>query len=366
MNKAAIGIVSSGIFPEKIGGAETQTLALAQQLSPRHTVAVFTKRITAQSPAQTGPGFLIVRCPFMERKNFRAVNYCLYLMGTLWNLKKRRKKLDLLLCMMLLPNGLIGILAKRLFGIPCVSWVRGGDWFLLTNRLTRYFAGLVVRSSDMVLVQTETIRKSVLARYPEARVRIVPNGVDLKQQATAGSGLLFVGNLLPRKGVDVLLRAFHQIEGQRLVIVGSGPEEERLKAEAQDLNVSFTGRLNPREVEHEMRSAGLLVLPAVKGEGLPNVLLEAMALGVPVVATRVAGIPDLIEDGVSGLLVDPGDPEQLRNAIRRILSDKTLAKSLSEGGRKKAENHSWDRVIPNLEFVLESVLGPHANSKRPR
>jgi glycosyltransferase involved in cell wall biosynthesis len=117
--------------------------------------------------------------------------------------------------------------------------------------------------------------------------------------------------------------------------------------------VRFEGFVDARRLAELYRECACFVLPSLRGEGLPNVLLEAMAHRRPVVATRVAGSQDLVEHETSGLLTPPGRADALRAALDRLAADPELAVRLATAGRAVAECHGWDRVRPKLEGLLE-------------
>jgi glycosyltransferase involved in cell wall biosynthesis len=156
--------------------------------------------------------------------------------------------------------------------------------------------------------------------------------------------------LVPKKGFDVLIEAC-QILAERRVgftcdIAGDGPLRKELESAAEGAGlagrVSFRGARLQDELVDAYRRASLFVLAPVMTpdgdrDGIPNVLVEAMACGVPVVSTRLSGIPELIEDGVDGLLVAPNDPWALAEAIERLLTDNALAHALGLAGRCKVE-----------------------------
>ena len=179
------------------------------------------------------------------------------------------------------------------------------------------------------------------------RMRIVHCGVEPDRYARApdyapGARMLFVGRLAGIKGIPVLLRALAGLAPTcpeaRLVLVGDGPERQEIEAMAAGLGVSdrvaFRGYLSQAEVAAELARADVFVLPSF-AEGVPVVLMEAMASGVPVVATRVAGVGELVEDGVSGRLVPPGDPIALQTALEALLSDPDGRARMGQAGRRK-------------------------------
>lgn len=157
--------------------------------------------------------------------------------------------------------------------------------------------------------------------------------------------VICVGRLSPEKGQSGLLEAFASLRTEhpdvRLVLAGDGPDRSGLEAITEKLGisdaVSFVGRLTEEEALQEIAGSDLLVLPSFM-EGLPIVLMEAMAIGVPVVASRVAGIPELVEDGKSGLLFNPSDWSELAACMDRLLSDERLCASIAEQAKARVTN----------------------------
>ena len=129
-------------------------------------------------------------------------------------------------------------------------------------------------------------------------------------------------------------------------------------------NVRFIGRVEPDRARDLMvEQARVLVLPAVAGEGMPNVLLEAMSVGIPVIATDVAGVRDLVEHGVSGLVAPAGDAAALEEAVVQLWGDKALRERLGQAGRRTAAGYGWDKVVASHLEVLGAVArgGIHGN-----
>jgi colanic acid/amylovoran biosynthesis glycosyltransferase len=183
------------------------------------------------------------------------------------------------------------------------------------------------------------------------RLHIVHCGVDPEYYQTVnhqgeGHRLLFVGRIAVVKGLPMLLQAMVGIRARRptvhLTVVGDGPDRSRLEALAEELrlkkSVSFTGYQTQAQVRAHLSKSDVFVLPSF-AEGIPVVLMEAMAAGVPVVATRIAGVEELVEDKISGFIVPPGDPNTLKERIDALLADGTLRNRFGESGRKKVKRH---------------------------
>jgi glycosyltransferase involved in cell wall biosynthesis len=178
--------------------------------------------------------------------------------------------------------------------------------------------------------------------------------------------LLSVGQLLPRKGHAVLIEALAELaaEGVEIeaTIVGGGPERERLEQMAGEMGIGervrFTGALGQDELPALYEAANIFCLASF-AEGVPVVLMEAMAHGVPVVATRIAGIPELVADGETGLVVAPGRAADLAAAIRRLAGDRELAARLGGAGREKViAEFDQAESAAELKALYETAAGP--------
>jgi len=256
--------------------------------------------------------------------------------------------------------------ASLLSGIPYSFTAHAKDLYWngnavrCTHKLKRRvrFARFVVTISE----HNRTFIESRGFHVKEGKIRTVYNGVDLGRleqrdgpSARARCGepplLLAVGRLIPKKGFDDLVRAAAVLRARgrrcRVEIAGEGPERDALSALAASLGIADDVHLAgsvplERLVTDQYSRAAALVIPAVIAEdgdrdGIPTVILEAMALGVPVVSTPVSGIPEAVEDGETGFLVPPRDPERLADAIERLLDDPGLASRLAAGGRRLVE-----------------------------
>jgi glycosyltransferase involved in cell wall biosynthesis len=167
-----------------------------------------------------------------------------------------------------------------------------------------------------------------------------------------------VCRLIKLKGVDKLVEVITMLPDVGLVIVGNGPERASLESLARKLGVGdrvyFTGQLPREQVIAHLRACDLFVLNS-RHEGLPHVVLEAFAAGLPVVATAVGGTPEVVENEVSGLLLPPGDTHALRDVIVRLLSDQLLCRRLVENARAQLANFSLTQMIEKTASLLEEL-----------
>jgi colanic acid/amylovoran biosynthesis glycosyltransferase len=210
------------------------------------------------------------------------------------------------------------------------------------------------------------------------RMHIVHCGVDpalfkVVEHQGVGDRLLYVGRLAAFKGLPILLESLVALRRSHpnltLTVVGDGPDRVQLEAQTAQLelteNVKFVGYQSQAQVREQMQQTDIFVMSSF-AEGVPVVLMEAMAAGVPVVATQIAGISELVEDGVSGYLVPPGDPIALTNRIDKLLISRDLRAELGEAGRAKVEaEFNIHHEAARLHQVMTTALQGKVESTRP-
>jgi len=247
--------------------------------------------------------------------------------------------------------------------VPGASVVDGGSMLGLAAR--RVADRATSRQPDLYIAVSGAVAAGLDADgAPAWRIRVIPNGVDIAA-LTASAAIaedapdlptgrplvVFAGRLEPIKGVETIVRAAQRLPDVTVAVVGDGPLAAELRELANELGVAdrvaFLGRVP--SVPPILAAADVVVLPSFS-EGMPLVVLEALALARPVVASRVGGIPEVVEDGVTGLLVEPGDPEELAVAIERLVKDPALARSLAEAGARIARER-YDVGIMRAAYV---------------
>ncbi len=277
-----------------------------------------------------------------------------------------------------LPHGLLGLAAKRAAGVPLVSTFFGVELTWMESQLPflRPLLRRIARGSDAVTVISSYTAAQLRRSVPEVDPVVIPFGATVEAPPEislpfAGKGpvrLLFAGRLVERKGVHRLLEALARLEAPdaiRLRVVGDGPERPRLEARARELGVDgrvdFDGFVSGARLQSAFEEADVFVLPAVRDrkgdvEGLGVVLIEAMAHGRPVIACEVGGIPDVVRDGETGLLVPPDEPAALAGAIERLCRDPAEARALGLRGKEwGARRFGWERIVDSLEALYRSV-----------
>ena len=215
--------------------------------------------------------------------------------------------------------------------------------------------------------------RDFVARYFPGDYRIVPNGIDtdrfnpavppLAHLRTPGKRtILFLGRMERRKGFDVLLEAYAQLRRRRadlrLVAVGDGPEREGYERQVDSYgipDVTFTGRVSEEVKPAHYTSADVFCSPALGGESFGIVLLEAMASGVPVLASAIAGFTTVVDPGKDGLLVPPAQPRVWAQALETVLNDDDLARAMSRNAVRSAQRYAWSTVTDEVLDVYDEA-----------
>lgn len=231
----------------------------------------------------------------------------------------------------------------------------------------------VARRIDAAVAVSRAAGRFVAPVFPGG-VEIVPNGVDVERFAQPGAPaaglpdgriLLWVGRLDPQKGFPIMVRAFGRLATEypdlSLVVAGDGRDRHATDLLTEDARarVLMLGSVPNVELPAYLAAADVFASPATGHESFGIVLVEALAAGVPVVATDIPGYREVIRDGLDGLLVPPSDAAALASAIRRVLLEPDLASALAHAGRARAREFSWDVVVPRIEAIYERVAGRH-------
>ncbi|MHB1205257.1 MAG: glycosyltransferase family 4 protein [Rhodospirillaceae bacterium] len=289
----------------------------------------------------------------------------------------RQWKIDVALAFFTLPSAPVAWYLKRSNHIPYAISLQGGDVpgfdpgpMRLYHKLTGGWISALWRDAAAVIANSQGLATLARAHDPEATIGMIPAGADLTgiapKQDYAAHGpvnLLFVGRLVKQKGLDVLIAALAKMEltiKWRLTLVGDGPEWPALAGEAARLGLAdrleLRGWVAKEALPEIYRSGDIFVLPS-RDEGMANARLEAMAAGLPVVATRVAGTGEVVIQGETGLLVAPGETDGLVTALTALIADQAKREAFGRAGRKRVETtFGWDIVASAWMGVMDQVI----------
>ena len=240
----------------------------------------------------------------------------------------------------------------------------------LATAFYEFLDALLVRRFDKIIgVSPAIVAEAKRWHIPEQKLQVILNGIDVarfqKIPPRSADGKLVIGSvgrLVAQKGYPIFLQMAAQMLQRHthihFLLVGDGPVREELEAEAKRLGlaekITFAGQRDPVETAYGEMD---IFVSSSLSEGLPIALLEAMAARLPVVATRVGAVPEVIEDNISGLLVEPENPSALVEAVENLLTDPAKKQALAEGGFQRARQHfSAENMARQTEAVYREIL----------
>jgi glycosyltransferase involved in cell wall biosynthesis len=348
----------------KFGGTQRQALDLARRLDPARFQVEIWLLIGGDDlvPLAQSHGIPLVRLTRDERVGPRSIL-------KLWQ-RLRSQTIDLLMLFTVVPN-IWGRLLGRLTRVPViVGNCRGGG--APRRQHERWLWPL----ADHLLTNAGALKSQLASqcRIPARRISVIVNGVDTdfftpaREPHSGPPRVLCIARMVPDKDHDTLIQAFQRVAATRpeaeLWLVGDGPQKSCVTQLSQELGLAdqvkfLPGRTDLRPLLHQ---ACLLVLSSVY-EALPNVVLEAMAAGLPVVATTVGGLPEVVSQGETGYLVPPGDAGALAAALDKVLAVPERCVALGQAGRARVErNFSFAAMVRAHERVFQSLLAAKQNS----
>jgi glycosyltransferase involved in cell wall biosynthesis len=284
------------------------------------------------------------------------------------------------------PDGVAAAQVADAFGLPLVVSARGSDINLLADDALVRARMLRAARRAQALIAVSGALKASMERMgmPPGRISVLRNGVDPamfaplpRSEARARIGVdprdplvIAVGNIVPEKGFDLLVRTLGLLPDVRALIIGEGRSERQVRALAEDVapgRIAFRPSMPQAELRFAYAAANVLALPSLR-EGWPNVVLESLACGTPVIAARVGGVPEIIDDASAGVIVDDRAPNAWAEAIRRLLQSPPAPGEV----RAHASKFGWDEVVRRQCGLYEDVaarwrsaVGP-ADSPRER
>ena len=338
----------------------------------------------APSKMASKPWLQLLAIPYIISGFFKCIKIC------------RKWRPDIIHAHWPFPHAYIALGAAKLFRIPLVLNFHGAELLLIRKKkwvkpLLKFAIGqaqAVFANSSFTASKIKALRDVTVEWSPygttleggslplaSATASATPSSGEVSPQRPSPHPvqgkfkILFVGRHIERKGICYLIEAAKYLPRDQfeIRIVGVGDLTEELKKLASESStpnsaeIIFTGKLSPEALANEYRTANVFTLPAIvdsKGdtEGLGVVLIEAMELGLPIVASNVGGIPDVVVDGVSGILVPEKDPQALASAYKRLAAEPELVKHLLVGSRKRiAECFTWDGIIERQIAVYNKL-----------
>lgn len=381
-------------YPPLGGGGGVATKQLAGELARRHEVHVLTTRFSGLPAHETKSGVHIHRVRVWGRVALPTAtirSMLTFVPAAVWQGWRlcRRTEFDVINAQFVVPSGIPAAILAKVFRRPFVLSFIGGDLYDPTKGVSPHRHAVlraairwVARQAQMCTAISEDTKQRAqelhgitqpiavthLGLVPHPPEKPVPR--ESLQLPSAVPLFVSVGRLIPRKGYDVLLRAWRDIPDAHLIILGDGPERKRLQSLADELGlrerVHLRGFVSEADKRAVLRAADGYV-SASEHEGFGIVFLEAMEAGLPIVATNVGGQRDFLAEGENALLVNPHDATALAAAVRRLVGDESLRKRMAQSNQKKVKEFYLDRTVRRFEEVLlEATQATPGESHRVR
>lgn len=295
----------------------------------------------------------------------------------------RKESINVINAHWIVPQGIVVRLVQSFSPVPVVLTVHGGDIFAFQGPVGRFLKRMALGRAEACTANSAFTRGQLLQLCPSAEVSIVPMGVDVaefepkqpnlllrRKLSVDAEMILFVGRLVEKKGVHNLLSAMQRVlrksSKATLVVVGDGTQRHELERMAERLEIArsvrFLGKLPHEELPEYYAAADLFVGPSVVDrsgdtEGLGVVFIEAASAGLAMVGTSVGGISDVLIHDVTGIAVEPDQPEALAVAIERLLNDESLRRRLGAAARQHAlSQFSWSHVAERFSSVFRKAV----------
>lgn len=377
-----IAIITNLFPPSVLAGTELASYNIAKGLAKRgHEVHVITSEDTSLQNEYQTDGFHVHRIKHANKYlNIRVIgffyNFLCLAVFYLDCLPCIRKINPDIINAQQIEMGIPGFLAGIFLKIPYIIYGRG-VYFSDIQIFFRQLHKIALQNAAAVIVLTESMKQTFKKDYKGA-IHVVPNGIDLDRfqdisRLTSRKELginedqkivLYAGRLRDYKGVQFLITAMskitHNVPHSKLLIVGDDQGEKQkimkmIEVLKLEQTIQLFDQVVPEKVLFFMAAADVFVLPTLR-EGFPNVLLEAMGSGLPIVCTNVDGLPEIVKDGENGFLVQPKNSEQLADKIIALLSDSRLAEQISKNNLEKIKDFEMDNIISQLEEVYSKYI----------
>ncbi len=370
-------------FPPVGGGGGIATYYIARELGRKgYSVSVLTSHFRELRWYEELEDIQIYRVPVLRKRRdycsvFEMASFILTsLPMLLYMLIKHRY--DLIHIFFGVPSGPLGYVAKKLFGIPYLIRMGGGDvpgfrpfQYKRLYTLLTPFLNVLWRNAEFLVANSEGLRKMAKRVFPDLPIHVIPNGVDMHRFTNGHARvpanevrILFVSRLIMRKGLQFLIKAIPMVCEQTNVpflikVVGDGPDKDKLITQIDDLGVNksfrFYGYVDHEKLPEYYLDADIFVLPSL-AEGMPNVVLEAMGSGLPVVATKVPGSEELVHHGENGFLVDSGDSQALARALTKLINDRALREKMGRAAKDIVKNYTWETIAEQYIALYKQAI----------
>jgi glycosyltransferase involved in cell wall biosynthesis len=375
-------LIVNSEYPPIGGGAGNASAYLAKALAKHgYDVAVVTSRFAHLPHKEQSDNLTIHRIPALRQRQDRsgALEQVIFMISATLSalMLIRRHKPDAALAFFGVPSGAAALFLKLIHKIPYIVSLRGGDVpgfrpydFRIFHKLIAPLLRVVWKNASAVVANSNGLRDLALTFDARFDIPVIPNGVDLETYEAEDRDesmplLLSVGRVVYQKGFDIAMRALAGIKDieWEWQIAGDGPQMDSLKSLAQELGIDdrvvFLGWQSQADLVKQYQQANLFLFPS-RHEGMPNAMLEAMASGLPIIASCIAGNEELVVDGETGILFSSEDVDALAIALRKLMTDTALRQQMGLASRRRVEEHySWENTAKQYAFLLERISSPY-------
>lgn len=358
-------------YPPIGGGAATATWHIAQELNKLgHNVTVLSSCYKEFNGWKQETGVFVYRCLSVRRRQATSniIEMLFFVISASLMLPKivKQREIQGAIIFFLFPCGTLGLILHYLFGLPYVISLRGGDVpgtepsLLWIHRFLTPLRHLIYKKSTSVNANSEGL-KEIAQKYDPINIKVIPNGVDYKffypavgkKKRHSPIRFVYAGRFSPQKNLPFMLTQLAELKRTISIpfvvhMVGTGTMQGELEKLAQQLNISdiiiWDGWIEKVQLRKIYQGSYCLLMPSLY-EGMSNVILEAMACGLPVIASKVEGNIDLVEEGKTGYLFNLERPEQIQKVMRMMLENTELAIQMGENARKiVCSKYNWGKV----------------------
>ena len=372
-------LIINSEYPPIGGGAGNASANLARCFATAgHQVAVLTARFGDSPVLEESHGLTVYRISAFRHRQDRsgAFEQLAFIVSAALRSPYlvRSFRPQSVLAFFGVPSGAVAWLLYKRFRIPYVVSLRGGDVpgfrpydFRRYHQLIAPLLRVIWKNASFVVANSHGLRNLARNFDPACEIRVIPNGVNVQDylpsdRTWASARLLSVGRVVHQKGLDLGLEALAGLKDLPWdwSIAGDGPQtaalRERVKQLGLEDRVHFLGWQERDQLAARYQEANFFLFPS-RHEGMPNALLEAMASGLPVVATRIAGNDELVQEGVTGKLVDAEDVPALEESLRQLIRDPHLRKRMGAAARQRVEReYSWESAADEYLKMLQHTL----------
>jgi len=372
--KFGILVLCSGIHPDATGGAEVHLFYMCRQLAERG-YHVFV--ISPATKFSSNINIPFVRIYLRLWSNPFAI--LSYIVKSFVESFKLRKQIDIVNAAPadypMVSAFLFALFSHKPYIVTCM----GSDIRICSRKFLRRALQLpLLRGAKSIITVSNEIAEILTQKYgiPKRKILVVGSGYDdritqelrninLRAETDRSMRIINVAYMLPAKDHRTLLESFARLTKRmkkvHLSLVGDGPlrgELEEFCTQQSIHDVEFLGKLPYSDVIKRVANSDVFVLTSVE-EGMPNAIIEALALGKPVIATAVGGIPEVVKDGVNGILVPPKSTEHIAKALERLLSDSELRRKLGEAAAESVKDYTWSKIAEKYERIYMAAREKH-------